>query len=88
MGSSIKDTVDSGSVYIIAEIGQNHQGNLEHAKKLIQKAAEAGVNAVKIQTTMAPIDIRLKNCSSMNFTKKNVPSPAIPSAIDFTVPLI
>ena len=49
MGSSIKDTVDSGSVYIIAEIGQNHQGNLEHAKKLIQKAAEAGVNAVKSQ---------------------------------------
>ncbi len=49
MGSNLKDTVDSGSVYIIAEIGQNHQGDLEHAKKLIQKAAEAGVNAVKSQ---------------------------------------
>tara|TARA_B100000902_G_C27224207_1_gene871302 strand:- start:117 stop:992 length:876 start_codon:yes stop_codon:yes gene_type:complete len=49
MGSNIKETIDSGSVYIIAEIGQNHQGDLEHAKKLIQKAAEAGVNAVKSQ---------------------------------------
>tara|TARA_B100000945_G_scaffold72899_1_gene55699 strand:+ start:4335 stop:5210 length:876 start_codon:yes stop_codon:yes gene_type:complete len=49
MGSSIQDIVDSGSVYIIAEIGQNHQGDLEHAKKLIRKAAEAGVNAVKSQ---------------------------------------
>ena len=37
MGSSIKDIVDSGSVYIIAEIGQNHQGNLEHAKELIDQ---------------------------------------------------
>ncbi len=49
MGSSLKDIVNSGSVYIIAEIGQNHQGDLEHAKKLIEKAAEAGVNAVKSQ---------------------------------------
>ncbi|RAH13863.1 MAG: N-acetylneuraminate synthase [Methanobacteriota archaeon] len=49
MASKLKEVVDSGSVYIIAEIGQNHQGDLEHAKKLIQKAAEAGVNAVKSQ---------------------------------------
>ena len=49
MGSNLKDVVDSGSVYIIAEIGQNHQGNINHAKKLIKKAAEAGVNAVKSQ---------------------------------------
>ena len=49
MGSNIKEIIDSGGVYIIAEIGQNHQGDIEHAKKLIQKAAEAGVNAVKSQ---------------------------------------
>ena len=49
MGSNLKDIVESNGVYIIAEIGQNHQGDLEHAKKLIQKAAEAGVNAVKSQ---------------------------------------
>ena len=49
MASNLKEVVDSGGIYIIAEIGQNHQGDLEHAKKLIQKAAEAGVNAVKSQ---------------------------------------
>ena len=49
MGSNLKDVVDSGSVYIIAEIGQNHQGDINHAKKLIKKAAEAGVNPVKSQ---------------------------------------
>ncbi len=36
-------------VYIIAEIGQNHQGDFGHAKELISKAKECGVNAVKSQ---------------------------------------
>jgi sialic acid synthase SpsE len=35
--------------YIIAEIGINHQGDVEIAKKLISKAAEAGADAVKFQ---------------------------------------
>jgi len=37
------------SVYIICEIGINHQGNLDHAKKLIEVAKECGANAVKFQ---------------------------------------
>jgi N-acetylneuraminate synthase len=36
-------------VYVIAEIGINHNGNLEIAKKLIDAAATAGCNAVKFQ---------------------------------------
>ena len=35
--------------YIIAEIGVNHNGDLSLAKKLIDKAIEAGVDAVKFQ---------------------------------------
>jgi N-acetylneuraminate synthase len=35
--------------YIVAEIGINHNGSLEIAKSLINKAVEAGVNAVKFQ---------------------------------------
>ena len=35
--------------YIIAEIGINHNGSLETAKKLIDIAAVAGCNAVKFQ---------------------------------------
>lgn len=37
-------------VYIIAEIGNNHEGNLSVALELIGKAAEAGADAVKFQT--------------------------------------
>lgn len=36
-------------VFITAEIGINHNGDLELAKKLIDLAAEAGCNAVKFQ---------------------------------------
>ncbi|HDR05518.1 MAG TPA: N-acetylneuraminate synthase [Candidatus Marinimicrobia bacterium] len=35
--------------YIIAEIGINHQGDAEIAKKLIDEAAKAGADAVKFQ---------------------------------------
>jgi len=37
-------------VVIIAEAGVNHNGNIEFAKKLIDVAAEAGVDYVKFQT--------------------------------------
>ena len=40
---------DDSDCYIIAEIGHNHQGNLEKAKLLFKTAAECGVNAVKLQ---------------------------------------
>lgn len=39
----------SEDCYFIAEIGQNHQGNIEIAKQLIMSAAEKGVNCVKFQ---------------------------------------
>lgn len=38
------------SVFIIAEAGVNHNGSLALAKKLCDKAKEAGVDAVKFQT--------------------------------------
>ena len=38
------------SVFIIAEAGVNHNGDIELAKKLIDVAVDAGVNAVKFQT--------------------------------------
>ncbi len=37
-------------VMIIAEAGVNHNGDMELAKKLVDVAAEAGVDAVKFQT--------------------------------------
>ena len=43
-----KDTNDN--VFIIAEIGNNHEGDFYLAKEMIYLAAEAGVDAVKFQT--------------------------------------
>jgi N-acetylneuraminate synthase len=40
---------DGHPVFIIAEIGINHNGSLEIAKKLIQGAKDAGADAVKFQ---------------------------------------
>lgn len=37
------------SLYLIAEIGINHNGSVEIARKLIEAAAEAGFDAVKFQ---------------------------------------
>jgi N,N'-diacetyllegionaminate synthase len=37
-------------MYIIAELGNTHDGSIGLAKQLIASAAESGVNAVKIQT--------------------------------------
>lgn len=44
------------SCFIIGEIGSNHNKDLDKAYKLIDIAAEAGVNAVKFQT-LKPTDI-------------------------------
>ena len=40
-------------VFIIAEAGINHNGSLKIAKKMITKAKECGVDAIKFQTFKA-----------------------------------
>lgn len=39
--------------YVIAEIGSNHNGNLDLAKKLLEAASKAGADAAKFQTFRA-----------------------------------
>jgi len=40
---------DEKSVFVIAEIGGNHEGDFEYAKRLLKFAWESGANAVKFQ---------------------------------------
>jgi N,N'-diacetyllegionaminate synthase len=56
--------------YIIAEIGVNHNGSLNLAKKLIYLAKKAGADAVKFQTFKA-INLADKNTKKTIYQKKN-----------------
>jgi len=49
MSQKLLDKISPQSVYVIAEIGLNHNGEIEIAKKLIDCAVSAGCNAVKFQ---------------------------------------
>ena len=42
---------ENGPCYVIAEIGHNHQGEMEKALQLVRVAASMGANAVKFQKT-------------------------------------
>ncbi|KAF5270388.1 hypothetical protein FQR65_LT05576 [Abscondita terminalis] len=53
--------------FIVAEIGQNHQGSIETAKILIETAKECGADCVKFQ----------KTCISEKFSKSVLQKPYI-----------
>ncbi len=58
------------NIYIIAEIGVNHNGNLKLAKKLIIAAKKAGADAVKFQNFTAE-KLATKNSKKATYQKKN-----------------
>ena len=47
------DKINSGEVYIIAEMSANHGGKLENALEIVRQAAKAGADCLKIQTYTA-----------------------------------
>ena len=58
-------------VFIIAEAGVNHNGKLDLAYKLIDKAAEANVDAIKFQTFTAE-NLVTKSAPLAKYQKKNL----------------
>lgn len=50
--------------YIIAEIGANHNGEFEIAKKLVKKAKESGVDCVKFQIKTEPNELATQEHAS------------------------
>lgn len=57
-------------VLIVAEVGNNHEGNFEIAKELVHKAAECGVDAVKFQTFNTENYVSRSNVERFNQLKR------------------
>ena len=60
----------SHPVFIIAEIGNNHNGSLEHAFRLIDLAAEAGADCAKFQ--MRDMNVLYRNASGKNASREDL----------------
>ena len=58
---------------IIAEAGVNHNGSIELAKQLVDKAVEAGADYIKFQTFKAA-NLVTKNARQAEYQKKNLGS--------------
>lgn len=79
----VKRVVNGGRVYIIAEIGSNHDGSLERAKHLIKQSALAGADAVKFQSWVPE---RLNNLKEIAGNGTVVDSPIIPVLKRYELP--
>ena len=60
-GAHVTATDLNDKTFIIAEIGNNHEGSYSLAEEMIGLAAEAGVDAVKFQTFKTELYINSKN---------------------------
>lgn len=65
-----KEIGEGKPVFIIAEAGVNHNGKLDLAKRLIDVAKEAGVDAVKFQTFKTELNVS-KTTKMASYQEKN-----------------
>jgi len=66
-----KQIENGKSCFIIAEAGINHNGNINLAKRLVDVAKRAGVDAVKFQTFITE-EIVTKTAEMANYQKENI----------------
>ena len=57
--------------FIIAEAGVNHDGDIEKAKKLIEIARDANVDAIKFQTWITE-EIVTKSVDTAKYQQENI----------------
>ena len=69
----IENFIINKKTFIIAEAGVNHNGSIVLAKKLIDKAVDAGVDAIKFQTFKSE-NLVTKNARKADYQKKNTGS--------------
>lgn len=65
---------DTSKVYIIAEIGINHEGSISRCKKLIKLAKQSDADAVKIQLSNPELNYS-KKIKSFKLYKKSLLTP-------------
>ena len=63
-------------IFIIAEVGPNHNGSFSMAKKLIDKISKTGADAVKFQLAN-PEKVYSKEAFKADYQKKNDSSKTI-----------
>ena len=70
--------IKNNQTFIIAEIGNNHEGNLQLAKKMILEAWKCGVNAIKLQHIIPEKFFaekkQIKKYKKFQFTDKQIES--------------
>lgn len=67
----LKKYNDYDNIFIIAEIGVNHNGNINYAKQLIDIAKESGANAVKFQTFQTDL-LMQKDTPKADYQKESI----------------
>ncbi len=66
----MQNNINKKKIFVIAEIGNNHEGNFALAKKLIKLAAKSGADAVKFQTFKADNFINISQKKRIKQLKK------------------
>lgn len=64
------ESIFNNSTFIIAEIGVNHNGSVNLARKMIKSASECGVDAVKFQTFVSE-DLVTKDAKTAKYQEDN-----------------